>query len=130
MRSQARPPPNVGRRRRRDQGHLSSPSTIGECTPPPSAPSPTPPLLAIPGPDPHSYTTQPRPDTSLGDEVIQQFRRMKNTAPGVDGLTYATCRWVDPKGLILAMVFNVCRLNSRVPICVETFHHHPHPQGG
>ena len=40
---------------------------------------------------------------------------MKNTFPGVDGLTYATWRWVDPKGLILALVFNVCRLNSRVP---------------
>ena len=49
------------------------------------------------------------------DEVIQQFRRMKNTAPGIDGLTYATWRWVDPKGLILALVFNICRLNSRVP---------------
>ena len=49
------------------------------------------------------------------EEVTQQFRRMKNTSPGVDGLTYATWRWVDPKGLILALVFNVCRLNSRVP---------------
>ena len=49
------------------------------------------------------------------DEVIQQFRRMKNTAPGIDGLTYATWRWVDPKGLILALVFNICRHNSRVP---------------
>ena len=49
------------------------------------------------------------------DEVIQQFRRMKNTAPGIDGLTYATWRWVDPKGLILALVFNICRHNSSVP---------------
>ena len=40
---------------------------------------------------------------------------MKNTAPGIDGLTYATWRWVDPKGLILALVYNICRLNSRVP---------------
>ena len=49
------------------------------------------------------------------EEVIQQFRRMKNTSPGVDGLTYATWRWVDPKGLIMALMFNACRLNSRIP---------------
>ena len=49
------------------------------------------------------------------EEVIQQFCRMKNTVPGVDGLTYATWRLVDPKGLILALVFNICHLNSRVP---------------
>ncbi|KAL5509875.1 hypothetical protein EMCRGX_G005315 [Ephydatia muelleri] len=49
------------------------------------------------------------------EEVIQQLRRMKNTSPGVDGLTYATWRWVDPKGSIMALMFNICRLNSRIP---------------
>ncbi|KAL5510035.1 hypothetical protein EMCRGX_G005503 [Ephydatia muelleri] len=44
------------------------------------------------------------------DEVIQQFRRMKNTAPGIDGLTYATWRWG--------------------PLYVEAFHRHPHYKGG
>ena len=35
MGSQTSLPSNPGRRKRRDQGHLSFPSTIGECTPPP-----------------------------------------------------------------------------------------------
>ena len=49
------------------------------------------------------------------EEVVRQFRRMCNTAPGVDGLTYATWRWVDPKGAILADIYNICRTNTRVP---------------
>ena len=49
------------------------------------------------------------------EEVVQQFRRMSNTTPGIDGLTYANWRWVDLKGLILAGIFNICRTNSRVP---------------
>ena len=49
------------------------------------------------------------------DEVVQQFRRTKKSAPGIDGLSYANWRWVDPKGLILTTIFNICRTNSRVP---------------
>ncbi|KAL5510137.1 hypothetical protein EMCRGX_G005629 [Ephydatia muelleri] len=40
----------------------------------------------------------------------EQFRRMKNTAPGV---TNATWRWADPKGLILAGIYNISHTNSR-----------------
>ena len=40
---------------------------------------------------------------------------MKNTAPGIDGLSYSNWRWVDLKGLILAGIYNICRTNSRVP---------------
>ena len=36
------------------------------------------------------------------EEVVTQFRRAKRSAPGVEGLTYANWRWVDPQGLILA----------------------------
>ena len=49
------------------------------------------------------------------EEIVQKFRRMKNTAPGIDGLSYSNWRWVDPKGLILAGIYNNCRTNSRVP---------------
>ena len=45
-------------------------------------------------------------------EVINQLKR---SAPGIDSITYADCRWVDPLGLILTTIFNVCRLNARVP---------------
>ena len=48
-------------------------------------------------------------------EVVRQFRRMNNTALGVDGLTYATWRWVDPEGAILANIYNICRIKARVP---------------
>ena len=49
------------------------------------------------------------------EEVVTQFKRTKRTAPGVDGITYANWRWVDPMGLILSTIFNICRINSRVP---------------
>ena len=49
------------------------------------------------------------------EEVVTQFKRTKRTSPGIDGITYANWRWVDPKGLILATIFNICRINSRVP---------------
>ena len=49
------------------------------------------------------------------EEVVGQFRRTKRSAPGIDGITYATWRWVDPLGTILAIIFNVCRLNKKVP---------------
>ena len=49
------------------------------------------------------------------EEVVTQFRRTKRTAPGSDGITYASWRWVDPQGLILATIFNICRINMRVP---------------
>ena len=44
MGSQTSLPSNPGRRKRRDQGHLSFPSTIGECTPPPQILTPNPAL--------------------------------------------------------------------------------------
>ena len=31
------------------------------------------------------------------EKVVSQFIRTKRTAPGVDGITYANWRWVDPK---------------------------------
>ena len=43
------------------------------------------------------------------------FRRTKRTAPGSDAITYANWRWVDPQGLILATIYNICRINTRVP---------------
>ena len=49
------------------------------------------------------------------EEVVTQFKRTKRTAPGADGITYANWRWVDPLGLILSTIFNICRINSRVP---------------
>lgn len=49
------------------------------------------------------------------EEVVTQLRRAKRTAPGVDGITYANWRWVDPQGLILATIYNICRINARVP---------------
>ena len=39
---------------------------------------------------------------------------MKKSAPGIDGITYANWRWVDPQGLILAAIFNMCRQNTCV----------------
>lgn len=38
------------------------------------------------------------------EEVVTQFRRAKRSAPGVESLTYANWRWVDPQGLILATI--------------------------
>eukprot|EP00731_Ephydatia_muelleri_P013835 Em0007g1145a len=48
-------------------------------------------------------------------ETIIQLKRAKKSAPGVDRITYGTWRWVDPLGLILSTIFNICRVNSRVP---------------
>ena len=44
------------------------------------------------------------------EEVVAQFRRTKRTSPGADGITYANWRWV-----ILSTIFNICRINTRVP---------------
>ena len=49
------------------------------------------------------------------EEVVTQLRRTKRTAPGVDSITYVNWRWVDPQGLILATLYNICRLNTMVP---------------
>ena len=49
------------------------------------------------------------------EEVLTQLKRSKRSAPGVDGITYANWRWIDPLGLILTSIFNICRLNTRVP---------------
>ena len=49
------------------------------------------------------------------EDVVTQLRRTKRTAPGVDGITYASWRWVDPQRLILATIYNICRINARVP---------------
>ena len=49
------------------------------------------------------------------EEVVTQFKRTKRTAPGIDGITYASWRWVDPQGLTLSTIYNICRVNSRVP---------------
>ena len=49
------------------------------------------------------------------EEVVTQFKRVKRTAPGIDGITYANWRWVDPQGLILSTIFNICGINCRVP---------------
>ena len=53
-------------------------------------------------------------------------------ALGVDGLSYTSWRWVDPKGLILADIFEIFRSNSRVPPSspVEALHCKPYPQKG
>ena len=48
-------------------------------------------------------------------EVIEQIKQTKKSAPGIDKITYAQWRWVDPIGLILSMIFYICRLNSRIP---------------
>ena len=75
-------------------------------------------------PDRHPGDTGVPGDTDEGDilqppitpeDVVTQFRRTRRTAPGVDGITYTNWRWVDPKGLILSTIFNICRVNSRVP---------------
>ena len=49
------------------------------------------------------------------EDVVTQLTRAKRTAPRVDGITYANWRWVDPQGLVLATIYNICRINSRVP---------------
>ncbi|KAL5510051.1 hypothetical protein EMCRGX_G005521 [Ephydatia muelleri] len=49
------------------------------------------------------------------EEVNSQFKRTKRTAPGVDGIMYASWRWVDPQGLILSTIYNACRINTRIP---------------
>ena len=49
------------------------------------------------------------------EEVVTQFKRVKCTAPGIDGITYANWRWVDPQRLILSTIFNICGINCRVP---------------
>ena len=54
-------------------------------------------------------------DPFTPEEVLAQFRRTKRSAPGVDGISYANWRWVDPRGLILATIYNICRINTRVP---------------
>ena len=63
------------------------------------------------------------------EDVVTQLTRAKRTAPGVDGITYANWRWVDPQGLVLATIYNICRINSRVPP-METLHGGTHPQRG
>ena len=49
------------------------------------------------------------------EEILHQLSRFKRSAPGADGITYATWRWVDPAGAILAAICNICRVNLRVP---------------
>eukprot|EP00731_Ephydatia_muelleri_P013765 Em0007g1075a len=92
-------------------------STFAE--PPPLGPPPTwlfpdrqPDNTGVPGDTDEGDILQP-PITP--EDVVTQFRRARRTAPGVDGITYANWRWVDPKGLILATIYNICRINSRVP---------------
>ena len=38
-----------------------------------------------------------------------------NTAPGPDGLRYATWRALDPSALLLTRAFDLCRVARRVP---------------
>ena len=85
-------------------------------TPPPLGPPPL--WLFLPGNPMPPW--RPRGGDVLAEpfspeEVVGQFRRTKRSAPGIDGITYATWRWVDPLGTILAIIFNVCRLNKKVP---------------
>ena len=49
------------------------------------------------------------------EDVVTQFKRSKRTAPGADGISYSNWRWVDPLGLILSTIYNICRINSRIP---------------
>ena len=49
------------------------------------------------------------------EETLIQLKRAKMSAPGIDHIIYANWRWVDPLGLILTAIFNICRVNARVP---------------
>ena len=103
---------------------IAEPEIVGHFT---TAYAESPPLGPPPAwlfPDRHPGDTGVSGTTDEGDvlqspvtpqEVVTQFRRTKRTSPGSDGITYASWRWVDPKGLILATIFNICRINSRVP---------------
>ena len=46
-------------------------------------------------------------------EVQMQLKRAKRSAPGSDGITYATWKRVDPA--ILATIFDICRQAKRIP---------------
>ena len=48
-------------------------------------------------------------------EVQMQLKRAKRSAPGSDGITYATWKWVDPLGAILATIFDICRQAKQIP---------------
>lgn len=49
------------------------------------------------------------------EEVAGRLRKCENTTPGEDRLTYEHWRSVDPEGIFLAAVFNICLHHRRVP---------------
>jgi len=52
----------------------------------------------------------------LPDEVQRQLQRVRaNSAPGPDRLTYGSWRSLDPKGTLLAGLFETCRLSRKIP---------------
>ena len=78
------PPPREGRpRRRRDQGHLSSPSTVGDCTPPPPSPSQ--------GPSPPSHPPCARPVAAAQPSLGALTREGATRRGGETGATVGDC---------------------------------------
>ena len=48
-------------------------------------------------------------------EVLRRLRRMKNSSPGPDGVTYNDLKKVDPDAAVLTAVYNACTRLSYIP---------------
>ena len=64
-------------------------------------------------PDPNAEW-EPRP-ISPGEVKAQLKRLPSSSAPGLDRLPYKVWKAIDPEGVILARIFEVCRREQRVP---------------
>lgn len=67
----------------------------------------------LPAPDRESDEALVKPIES--EEVDRRIRRMKNSAPGPDGVTYDQIRRADPESRALAAIFDLCRRLEAVP---------------
>ncbi len=72
--------------------------------------------------DPPSWLRDDQPavdileDPILPQEAARQIRRMPNdSAPGPDRVSYRSWKQIDPDGVLLARIFEICHLNRRVP---------------
>jgi len=48
-------------------------------------------------------------------EVSKRLKKIENTAPGDDGLTYKHWRRLDPASSLLTEVLNICLKHRKIP---------------